>query len=155
MQKIILIGLLQIFGVNQLQVKKNFNNKKLDSYFIVSEKLQKKNIIKLLLSSTVCTNFVVIIMRQEYGYNTKLFYQSKLPSIITCTIILGAHKKENSIRPKFMTKCLSISEILKCMQIMQLRIDKMQVTRIIRKKYKRTKILMEHYQKQIYVILIW
>ena len=38
---------------------------------------------------------------------------------------------------------------------MQLRIDKMQVTRIIRKKYKRTKILMEHYQKQIYVILIW
>ena len=70
-------------------------------------------------------------------------------------MILGTHKKENSIRPKFMTKCLSISEILKCMKIMQLRIDKMQVTRIIRKKYKRTKILMEHYQKQIYVILIW
>lgn len=38
---------------------------------------------------------------------------------------------------------------------MQLWIDKMQLTRIIRKKYKRTKIFIEHYQKQIYVILIW
>ena len=66
----------------------------------------------------------------EYGYNTKLFYQSKLPWVVRWTVNHRyLRKEEKRMYDTFITKCLSISETLKCVKTIQLRIDEMQFIR--------------------------